>query len=514
MLIFTMKKILILIALSSAVYWGWNTHSTSNHPSTLKISGPFEFHGIDIAKDGSVFSRLGVTQSLTHLNLNGEIEPWLAARWNESPDGKHWELTLRNNVRFHDGQALSAHDVEQSLKRAMNHPGVMKNVPIINIQAKDNRLLIDLSSPYRPLLNALAHYSTGILSADSITPDGEIIKLNATGPFKLKSMIAPHKLTLEKFDDYWSDPASISIIEYQAGHRAESRTLQLQSGQIDIAYSIDAINKSSLTSSASVVVKSINLPRTILLKLNNEHPYLRPLETRQAMSLTLDRIGIANRILFTPGSEADQLFAPAQAAWHLNSFTEPRNLTQAQALLEQVGWVKNAQGWLEKDGKRFSLNLTTYADRPELPLIATAIQSQLADVGIDVHVSIDNSSHIPATHHDNTLELALLARNFGMTGTPLPLLYDDFNQKKGSDWGHMNWSSSAMNADINRLIVESNPEQQRDYSQKIAARFAQERPVIPVAYSSQHVAVTSSLKGLIIDPFELDYRLEKVSFNE
>lgn len=511
-----MKKLVILIVILIAGYIGWqvNNPSADNKLSKITISGPFEFHGIDTSTDGSVFTRLGVTQTLTRLAANGDIEPLLAQNWQESEDGLSWTFHIRDNVQFHNGKMLTAQDVAASLNRAITKPGVIKTAPIQQIRANGNELVIELLSPYRPLLNSLAHFTAAIVSADSFDSEGKMIQLNATGPFTIKEMVAPHKLTVAKFANYWATPAEIDVIEYQAGHRSESRALQVQSGQADIAYSIDAVSKNSLNGSEKVSVHSINLPRTILLKLNNQHPLLSEVKARQALSFALDRTGIANSILFSPGSEAYQLFSENQSAWHVEQPDPARNLEAAQRLLAELGWSKGESGFLEKAGQRFTLHLTTYADRPELPLIATAIQNQLADVGVEVTVSIDNSSSIPAGHNDDTLELALIARNFGMTGTPLPLLYDDFSQVKGSDWGHMNWTSSAVKADLDNLIAENDPQRQREYSQRIAQVLADELPVIPVAYSSQHIAVNKTINGFNIDPFELDYRLEALHFND
>ncbi|MDP5252863.1 MULTISPECIES: ABC transporter substrate-binding protein [unclassified Vibrio] len=508
-----MKKILLLLVAALGGFFVWTSLSGDENPKTLVVSGPFEFHGVDLSKDGSVFSRLGVTQSLTGLRPDGSIEPVLASRWSQNDTGTQWTFTLRDGVRFHDGKPLTANDVVVSLNHAKAKPGIIKNAPITAIRAQDNQVIIELESPYQPLLSTLAHFTLGVVSADAFDQAGNITTLNGTGPFSIASMVAPHKLTLTKFADYWGQVASIERVEYQAGHRSESRALQVQSGQADIAYSIDAISKQSLAEDDNTVVESVNLPRTILVKVNNTHPLLADVRARQAISFALDRSGMANSVLFAPGSEAYQLFNTNQAAWHLDDIAEQQDIAKAKALLSQLGWQLNEAGVLEKDGETFRLNLITYANRPELPLIATALQNQLAKVGIEVNVSIENSSAIPSGHHDGSLELAVIARNFGMAGTPLPLLYSDFSQPQGSDWGHMNWSNATLSDHLESLI--SSPKQDSNqYQQDVARILADNLPVIPVAYSTQHNAVNRNLSGLVLDPFELNYRLEAVQFND
>lgn len=509
-----MKKIVTLLAVVAITYLAWSISSSSPENNRLTISGPFEFHGMDMSKNGYIFSRLGITQSLTQLESNGEIAPLLAQSWRRNEQGTRWEFLIREGVKFHDGQPLTAEDVSASLQRALKKPGVFAKVPVAQIEANGQQLVIELTSPYFPLLNTLAHFSLGILSADSFDPEGRIVKLNATGPYQLDNLVVPHKLSAKRFESFWGKSAKIAQLDYVAGHRSESRVLELQSGQSDIAYSIDAISKQNLQSAKNVKVQSVNLPRTIMLKLNNQHPLLSETKVRQAISLAVDRTGIAQSILYAPGSEAYQLFSQAQRAWHIEQPTAKRDVAQAKALLEELGWEENAQGWLERQGQEFALKLTTYADRPELPLIATALQSQLAEIGIRLHVSIDNSSVIPAGHHDNSLQMALVARNFGLTGTPLPLLYQDFSDEKGSDWGHMNWYSPQVQQDLTELISTAAGENQRELSQRVARVLATELPVIPIAYSSQHVAFNQSLQGLHLDPFEIDYRLSELQFHD
>ncbi len=509
-----MKKIILSAILVVAVYLVWSINSAVPTNNTLTISGPFEFHGTDMAKDGHIYSRLGVTQSLTRLKTTGEVVPLLAESWSVDENGTRWQFQIRQGVKFHDGQSLNAKDVAASLQRAKTMPGVFAKVPVDAIHAEGQNLEIVLERPYLPLLNTLAHFSLGILSADSFDAEGNIVQFNATGPYQVVELVAPHKVSLTRFNDYWSNKASIENVEYLAGHRSESRALQVQSGQTDIAYTIDAISKQNLESTDNVSVQSVNLPRTVLLKVNNHHPYLSDPKARQAISLAINREGIASNVLYAPGSEAYQLFSSSQNEWHIEQHNPKRNLELSRQLLADLGWEKGSDGMLQRNGKPFKLTLVTYSDRPELPMIATALQNQLLDIGVQIDVSIDNSSVIPAGHHDNTLELALIARNFGMTGSPLPVLYKDFTNKKGSDWGHMNWHSQQLQNDLTKLVSASDSSQQHKLTQGVATILAQELPVIPIVYSSQHVAYNKSLKGLVIDPFEIDYRLSELSFND
>lgn len=179
-----------------------------------------------------------------------------------------------------------------------------------------------------------------------------------------------------------------------------------------------------------------------------------------------------------------------------------------------LGWRRNDKGWLERDGQLFSLTLSTYADRPELPVLATTIQDQLSRIGIMINVNIDNSSVIPLKHHDNSLNMALIARNFGTLGSPLPILFNDFSSPKGSDWGHMNWYSPRIHHLLSMLISGKEPEQEAAMSQEVARILAEELPVIPIAYSQQLVGLRKHISGFRFDPYEIDYHLTELTTDD
>ncbi len=114
-------------------------------------------------------------------------------------------------------------------------------------------------------------------------------------------------------------------------------------------------------------VYSSPIPRTLLIKLNNSHEFLNDVKARQALSMALDRSAIAKNVLHSEGAQTTQLFPASFDQWHVPSLpNDEYDLAKAQSLLEELGWQKNNQGFLTKDGKIFELTMLTYADRPEL----------------------------------------------------------------------------------------------------------------------------------------------------
>ncbi|MGH1441749.1 MAG: ABC transporter substrate-binding protein [Cellvibrionaceae bacterium] len=485
--------------------------ATPTQKNTVRIHGMFEIPSLDPTRSGYSFNRMQILETLINVDQSGQLTPGLASEWSVKNDGKIWELTLRDDVIFHDTTPLNSQIVVDNLNLIRTKPSALKKVEIQSIEAIDtHRIRITLTQPYRPLGAVLAHHSASIVAPSAINEAGEVTRLIGTGPFSTYEVAIPHKLIVKRFDQYWGQKASIEYASYLTGHRAEARVLQARSGQSDIVFGIDPAAIPMLKRLPGVSVIQSDLPRTLALKLNLEHPLLKDERVREALSVSINRKGIATAILKSPQAASDQLLPPSMKDWHLNQEGADYNLQRAKDLLRAVGWKKGAQNWFEKDGKIFALTLTTYADRPELPTIATAIQDQWKKLGIKLTVSITNSSAIPAGHQDGSLEVALMARNYGYIADPLGVLIKDFGQHSGGDWGSMNWSNPTIQTTLNNLIQEADAKQYFTQAQQITTAIYQEKPLIPIAYYVQQTVVGKRIEGFQFDPYERSYHLNSL----
>lgn len=496
-------------------YSSWSM-STPTQSNTLAISAAFEFTSLDPSKNGYIYTRMQVLESLFNVDDKGNITPGLGNSWKVSRDGLRWTVTLRKGVHFHDGLVMDSSAVVKSLSVAQQKHGALKKSPVIEIKAIDMHTIeILLSRAYNILPAVLAHYSSAILSPDSYAENGEVLVLSGTGPYQVYTYAPPHKLVVEKYDQYWGKHASIPYVSYLTGHRVESRVLQARSNQADIVFGLDPASVPSLKMLPNLNVYSNPIPRTIVLKVNSGHPFLKDVKARQALSLAINRSGITRAILRTPGSETDQLMPPSMGDWYLTDVEKTTyQLTKAKSLLASLGWEKNSDGVLEKGGKPFEITLITYADRPELTTVATAIQAQWAELGVSMKVDVTNSSAIPMGHKNGTLEVALIARNYGFIANPLGVVLADFGENGGGDWGAMNWYNQIVSADLKTLESISDTAKYRQVAQKSAQVIYDEKPMIPVSYYVQQTAINKRVKGFHFDPYERSFYLNDMEFTK
>jgi peptide/nickel transport system substrate-binding protein len=179
-------------------------------------------------------------------------------------------------------------------------------------------------------------------------------------------------------------------------------------------------------------------------------------------------------------------------------------------LLAAAGWTPGADGILRKGERVFRVTLRTFPDRVELPVIAAAIQDQLRTVGIDVQVSVGNSSDIPAGHRDGTLDLGLLARNYALVPDPLGTMLEDFGTQgggQGGDWGAMRWSNAELGQVLERLGSTADPAERRSLRGRASTILQDELPVLPIVWYEHSAAVNPAVANVSVDPLEISYRI-------
>lgn len=474
---------------------------------TLQIVSPWEIASLEPARAGYVFTRLQVTETLMEADDGGLPLPGLAASWSIGDDGLTWRFVLRPDVRFHDGTPLTAVDVVRCLEAARIAPAVLANVPIQTIIAEPGAVVVRTTEPFTALPAFLAHTSTQILAPASFGTDGAVKAVIGTGPYRITSIEPPQKLELQ-MSEHWRGPApAVRKVAYLAVGRAETRALMAEGGQADLSFTLDPASFTRLSAGGTVSTEAVTIPRTILLKLNAGHPLLADVRARRALALALERQGMAKAILRASGIAATQLFPPTLAEWHVQG-VEPLRTDPAAAsgLLAELGWKPGVDGILVRGDQRFALTLRTFPDRPELPLLAAAIQDQLKQVGIALAVAVGNSSEIPAGHKDGTLELGLLARNFSLVPDPIGTMLSDFGEK-GGDWGAMGWSSPELIGHLRKLGRTSDPAERAAARGAIARILQAELPVVPIAWYRHTVAVAKRVRDVSIDPLERSYRI-------
>ena len=235
---------------------------------TLTVVGPWELTGLEPSRGGYMFTRMEVVQTLLDADDQGRLLPALASEWEVSNDGLEWRFFIAQGRLFHDGSPLTAGTVLASLKRALAAPGVLRLARIRSMTVSRGAILVTLAQPYAPLPYLFTHSGTQILAPSSYGADGRVLRIVGSGPYAITAISLPQQFDVAFFEQWRGEPPAVRRARYISVSRAETRTLMVQSGQADLAFTLDPPSIRRLQGRRDMQLVAAPLPRTTFLKLN------------------------------------------------------------------------------------------------------------------------------------------------------------------------------------------------------------------------------------------------------
>jgi peptide/nickel transport system substrate-binding protein len=372
--------------------------------------------------------------------------------------------------------------------------------------------VIRTRTPFSHLPAVLVDYASVILAPSSWGADGKVVRVVATGPFRIQGQDGRTVLELARFDRHWGPPAQVARVRYTAIPAGDTRTNVAVAGDQDIMFTTVPAATPRIDAAGQMRVESMTIPRVRVLAFNSGIPQFADLRVRRAVSMALDRRGIATGILRHPGSAATQLLPAAVPDWHdpaLPAYVH--DVAGANALLDQAGWVRAADGIRVRDGIRLAATMMTIANRPELTVMGTAMQAQLRAIGMEIAVEPGPSAAVPAAIQAGRMQMTMFARTYVNVPEVIASIIPDFTRER-STWGSLNWDGRDRMKALTDAYVESfDPARKAALRRDMLRLLHEELPVTAVAWFEHTVAVHKRVRGLAIDPFEMRYMLHSVT---
>jgi peptide/nickel transport system substrate-binding protein len=486
--------------------------SAQRAEAVLRVVAPWEYTSNDPTDIGFILTRLQIAEGLVGVAPDGRLVGLVAEAWAVDEDRLTWRFRIRDGLRFHDGTAATAQAVAASLSHAFAGES-LSNVPLDRVWAEEGVVLIRTRTPFAPLPAFLVDYAAVILAPSSYGADGKVTRIVGTGPFRLASVEGRTTLELARFDGYWGGAAPIARARYTAVPNGETRANIAVAGDADLVFTLAPTAVPRINAGGQMRVESLTIPRLRFITMNLGLPQFSDIRVRRALSLAVDRPGIAASILRHPPSAATQLLPPVLADWHNPDLpplaTDP---AAARRLLDEAGWGPGPDGVRSKGGVRLEATLMTLGNRPELPVMATALQAQLRAVGMSINISVGQTASIPAAVRDGTMQMTMFARTYVNVPDPIGTIIPDYTLER-SVWGTLNWDGrERMRALTDAYVAGFDPARNAALRRAITQLIHDEMPVIPVSWFEHTVAVSGRVKGVAIDPFEMRYLLDRVAW--
>lgn len=476
---------------------------------TLRVVAPWEYTSNEPDDTGYILARMGIAETLVQVEPDGKLVGGVAERWAIDEDRLTWRFAIRAGRSFHDGTPVTAQNVAESLKKAFIGES-LSAVPLESVSAQGDHVVIRTKTPFSTLPAFLVDYASVILAPSAYDAQGKVQKIVATGPYRLAKIEGKTVLELERFEAYGGAKPAISKARYMAVVNGDTRANIAVAGDADLVYTLAPTAISRINTAQHMAVESLTIPRIRPISFNSALPQFDDARVRQAISKAIDRNGIAAAILRHPESSATQLLPPILSDWHNKNLAPlSHDVAGAKRLLDEAGWIVGSDDIRVKNGVRLAAKMLVPSNRPEMPAMATAIQAQLRQIGMDLSLDVAPSSATPGAIKDGTMQMAFISRTYVNVPDVIATIIPDFTSER-SNWGSMNWSGRNKMKQLTDEYVASFDEPRKAALRKdITALLHAEAPVIPVSWTQHTVAVSGNLKTMPIDPYEMRYLIDR-----
>lgn len=320
-----------------------------------------------------------VYEGLYKPDSDGNLVPAVASDCVISEDGLVYTFTLRDGVKFHNGNTVTVEDVVYSMNKCAGNgsgePLVSAFSIVEKVEATDDKtVVLTLSEANKDFLAILAASETCIVPADvadlETTPVG-------TGPYKIVSRSLQESVELEKFDEYWGEPANIENVTLKILADADSILMNLQGGAVDLVARVTATTASELGENFNVLEGSMNLVQALYLN-NGVEPFNNE-KVRQALCYAVDKQEIFDFVADGKGSEIGSSMFPSFGKYYMEELNDvyTTDLEKAKALLAEAGYP---------DGFTFTIkvasNYTQHVDT------ATVLAEQFKKIGVTANIEL------------------------------------------------------------------------------------------------------------------------------
>lgn len=448
-------------------------------------------------------------ETLVGVDESGRLIPALARAWIQL-DATTFEFEIRRDVKFHDGSPLRISDIVYSLQR----PAAIKNSPgpytaftrtIKTFEAVSEYILrIKTTIPYLPLPIDLSQLfivsKKALIGAGSDDFDSGKFCIG-TGPYKFHSYDSSSQISLLANPEYWGQKPNFSQVTIRFLPSAAARLSALTRSDVDMIEVVPPSEIQKLKQEGVFEVRQKPVWRAFLLHLNHsasmnsglfldatglplsKNP-LKDIRVREALSISINRKDIVNRILNGSAYPSSQLISFGLLGHDYEMNADPYDPERALKLLAEAGYPHGFSMVLGAPNDRY------FKDAE----IATSIASMWAEIKIKPRLKLmPMAEYLPDMKKGN-FGAAFLGWGALSGDLALRALLGSVDPDKG--WGAWNWgkySNEKVDKKIMAAFSSNNTSTRHTHSKEAMQLAVQDYASLPLYYQVSNWAFKRNL---------------------
>ena len=432
-----------------------------------------------------------IYDGLVTTDENMNIVPALAESWDQ-PNSTTTIFHLRKGVKFHNGEELNASDVKFTIEGMLASPQVHHIIEAVDkVEVIDDYTVkIITKEPFGPLLYHLAHTASAILNKKAVTESGEDYGQHpiGTGPYIFVNWDSGDKIVLKANKDYFLGAPKIENVIFRNITEGTNRTISLETGEVDIAYDIEPIDKNQVKDNENLkLVEQESLSMDYIGFNFKKAPFNNKL-VRQAIAHAIDVNILIDVVLDGAGTKANSPIGPKVFGYSKDAKSYEYNPELSKKLLVEAGYPNG-----------FKTTIWTN-DNPVRLQIATIVQDQLKQIGIDMAVEpVEWGAYLDGTARgDHEMFILGWGTNTADADYGLNALFNTANI--GGAGNRSFYSNEDVDKWLDKAKSSIDPQERVEIYAKIQDKLMEDLPVDPLFYKTMNAGINKNIKGFKLNP--------------
>ena len=452
-----------------------------------------------------VISRYGVGQGLTKFDEEGNMVPCLATEWTNSEDGKTWTFTIREGVKFSNGNDMTPELVKASLERTIEMSNrVPEFFDIDSIEVDGQNITFNLNRANANMAGSLADPLFLIVDTNvddsTFAMEGPI----CTGPYAVESFSPTDSCVVVKNENYWDGEVPLDRVTLKCVDDQTTRSMALQTGEIDIAYNLKTENLIEFEGNDNYEIQELQSLRSTYAFMNqSEGRALSDKALRQALLRGLDKQTYCD-VLLEGGATAGKAPVPPTLDFGFDDLNDENAYDPdgAKQVLEDAGYKDvDGDGYVEDpDGNPVELTFVYYDSRAELGVYAQAAQASLKEIGINI--KLDCVSYETLLDRRDSSQYDLLIWNVLVANTGDPENYLRENWYSTSANNTAGYANEDVDKWLDELSETIDTDARKELIVKIQQAIMDDAATVFFGYENTFLISKASVEGLVMYPMD------------